>query len=102
MVKTNNTMTTKTVSAELGIGTLSVAKQKMIISRLDNQIKRKLALEVLDLLNQEDMKELDALIKKTNGKKIALFLQLKIPNIQKLASFISKQAVREFKDAVAL
>lgn len=87
---------------ELGIENLPAEKAKEIMERLEENIQRKVVLEVLDLLSQADQKIVEELIKNEDNKKIQEFLSEKIPILDSLIKVVAESVVKEFKNYVRL
>jgi hypothetical protein len=83
---------------ELGIENLSDQKATEVMEKLEENIQRSLVLEILDLLNPQNQKELNALIETGDNSKIQAFLEDKIPGLQSLIDAVAKSAIKEFKD----
>ncbi|HQK63778.1 MAG TPA: hypothetical protein PLF16_01355 [Candidatus Staskawiczbacteria bacterium] len=86
------------VIKELGIENLSDQKAAEVMEKLEENIQRSLVLEILDLLNPQDQKELNTLIETGDNSKIQAFLEDKIPSLQSLIDAVAKSAVKEFRD----
>jgi len=85
---------------ELGIGNLSAKKAEEVMVKLEENMRKILVLEVLDLLRTDDQQELMSIIETKNDKKVFSFLESKIVNFSSLIRVIAVSAVKEFKFSV--
>jgi Mg/Co/Ni transporter MgtE len=91
--------TKKNIIAELGIEKLSPEKVGEVMAKLEEQIQRKVVLEILDLLNEEDRRELIEITEPGSGRNISEFLSEKVPMsvVNSLVKAAAESVVKEFK-----
>ena len=94
--------TKKYIISELGIESLSPAQAEETMAKLEENIQRKVVIEILDLLSAEDR---DALIKITepgSDESLVKFMSDKIPMsvIKSLITATAESVVREFKNSI--
>lgn len=83
---------------ELGMENIPMQKVEKVMQTLEENIQRTLVLEILNLLNLEDQKELNKILESEDGVKITEFLQGKVPNLNPLIEKVAKSVVAEFKN----
>ena len=90
------------IITELGLGKLSAEKADEIMVKLEENIQRKVVLEILSSLNPEDQKELIKIIEHESDQDISAFLAGKIsmPVIESLIKSTAESAVKEFKSSI--
>ena len=71
-------------------------KAEEIMARLEENIQRKVVLEILDLLSPKDQQKVQSFI--DDNKKISAFLSKKILNLDSLVKTIAKSAAKDFKN----
>ena len=82
----------------LGINALRKKDKEEITSRMEENIRRRIALSVLSFLNEEDQKYLNSIIEAGDNEDILIFLEAKIPSMEDLIRKISRASVTEFKE----
>ncbi len=90
------------IIAELGLEKLPREKADEVMTKLEENIQRKVVLEILELLKPEDQKELIKIVEPGNNQNISSFLADKIPMdvVESLIKAISESFVKEFKNSV--
>jgi len=91
----------KNIISKLGIEKLPQDKIGKIMKKLEENIQRKVVLEILDLLKKEDQEEIINLIEINDDKRISSFLSEKIPVIDSLIKATAEAVVREFKISIS-
>lgn len=90
----------KQIIAELGIEEVDVIKQEEIMQKLEDNIQRKIVLEVLDLLGQEDRERILQFTEAGENEKAFEFLSEKIPAMEPLVKAAAVSVVKEFKNSI--
>lgn len=88
------------ITAHLGIEKLSKAKAKKIMAKIEDNIQRKVALEVLGLLKKEDQKKVEKLIEEGDNEKISSFLLEKNPVMDSLVKAVAVSIVNDFRESI--
>ena len=83
---------------ELGMENIPMQKVEKVMQTLEENIQRTLVLEILNLLDSEDQKELNKILESEDSVKITEFLQGKVTNLNSLIEKVAKSVVTEFKN----
>jgi Mg/Co/Ni transporter MgtE len=91
--------TKKKIIVELEIEKLPPEKAEGVMVKLEENIQRKVVLEILDLLNEDDRKKLIEITEPGSDGNLSLFLSDKIPMsvINSLIKAAAQSVVKEFK-----
>lgn len=68
--------------------------------RVEDVIQRKVALEVLSLLDEKDQKEVEKLIEDGDHQKISSFLAEKNPVMDSLVKAVAVSIVSDFRESI--
>lgn len=81
-----NTILSKDIVKEWGLGSLPETKQVEIVSRIGRIIYQAILVRALDILSEKEQEEFDALLDKdsTTPDDVLAFLQKKIPTFDQL------------------
>ena len=80
---------------DLGISSFSIENQDEIIANLEEYVGRKIILEILESMDENDRA---TLVGMTNQVEVMNFLNSKIPNLKDFIKKISKQSIEDFKE----
>jgi len=93
----NNDEIKKMLSQDLGINHLPAEAQEQIITKLGENILKKITLETVTLLSEEARGEFDTLSQAQDNKKMTEFLKQQIPDFDNFVKKIVQQSVEDFK-----
>jgi len=90
------------IISTLGLENLSPGKAEEVINKLEENIQRKVVLEILDLLNPGDQQKVSELVADGDNKKVSDFLSEKIPAhiMAPLIKATAEEFIKEFKNSI--
>jgi len=91
-------MNIKDTYLALGVEALRKKDKEEVASRMEKNIRRKIALTVLSFLSKEDQEYLKNIIKLGDSEDVLIFLESKIPSMENLIRKIAKVSVAEFRE----
>lgn len=91
-------MNIKDTYIALGIEALRKKDKEDIASRLEENIRERIAQTILDSLNEEDQEYLKNIIELGDSEDVFIFLDTKIPDMEKLVRNIAAVSVGELRE----
>ena len=90
------------IISALGLEDLSAEKANEVVIQLEENIQRKIVVEILDLLNEVDQKKVSSLLAQEDGEAVSDFLSEKIPAhiMDPLIQATAESVVKEFKNSI--
>ena len=90
------------IISALGLEDLSAEKANDVVIQLEENIQRKIVVEILDLLNEVDQKKVSSLLAQEDGEAVSDFLSEKIPAhiMDPLIQATAESVVKEFKNSI--
>lgn len=85
---------------ELGLGDLPEDKQVELLTTMTESVLKRITIQVLEQLSEEEKKEFDQVRESNDPDKITEFLREKIENYDEMAENTVKEFKEEMKDTI--